>query len=117
MRTLRVAACVLLLAALTNCDGGTHLNGTVKNREGKALPEVRVILSWVDSKGANLRSYGVTTEDDGRYSVGFMHSPFKCALVISAEKPGYTRYEKHFYSNEQLRTLDIVLDSAPNARH
>jgi hypothetical protein len=51
----------------------------------------------------------VTTAKDGRFVVGMMHSPFTVSLSLTAEKPGYEKFEKRFSSADHLRALDIIL--------
>jgi len=53
----------------------------------------------------------VTTAKDGRFLVGMLHSPFRVSLTLTAEKPGFEKFERRFSSADHLRTLDIILSA------
>ena|SRR6266567_7929067 len=98
-----VALAIVTTVVCLACDGGTHVQGYIYNSSGKPVEDVRVTLTQAS------RSMSVTTAKDGRFAVGMLHSPFRTSLSLTAEKPGYAKFEKRFSSADHLRTLDIIL--------
>ncbi len=112
MKTVRLLLALIIALVFLGCDGATHLQGTVRDARRLPLEGVRVTLEWPNKEGKVLDSRAITTGADGAYDVGFTHAPFNCELVLRAEKEGYSRFEKRFYSNDRLRAMDIELAQA-----
>jgi Carboxypeptidase regulatory-like domain len=104
-RAIGVALVVLIAAIAIGCDGGTLVQGRVCDLAGNPMKDVQVTLRQGD------RTRTVKTGQDGLYRVGMTHSPFKVNLSLTAEKGGYSNFEKRFYSTDHLRSLDITLKS------
>jgi hypothetical protein len=109
MKWLRAGLCLAVVLLLTRCDGGTNVSGMVKDAGGKPIAGVVVSLTVYDREGKSVRTRSVTTVEDGRYVVGFMHSPFRVPLSIKADKSGYAPFEKRFESTDHVRNLNIVM--------
>jgi hypothetical protein len=105
MKLLRVSAALAVVIAAVGiaCDGGTHVQGHIYDPAGKPVEDVRVTLTQAS------RSMYVTTAKDSRFVVGMLHSPFRVSLSLTAEKPGYEKFERRFSSADHLQTLDIIL--------
>jgi hypothetical protein len=110
MRWLALRLWLALMLLLTSCDGGTNVRGIVKDADGKPVSGAIVILTVYDDNGGPVRSQSVTTGEDGKYVVGFMHAPFRVPLSIKAQKNGGMPFEKRFYSTDHIRNLDINLE-------
>jgi hypothetical protein len=110
MKSSRMSTAIVLLitVVIVACDGGTRLRGQIHDPAGKPLEDVRVSLA----QGG--RSVAVTTGEDGVYEVGMTHSPFTVTLSLTAEKLGYTKFERRFSSADHLRSLDIIMMPVKN---
>jgi hypothetical protein len=97
------ALAIVITVVCVACDGGTHVQGYIHDFAGRPVEDAKVTLTQAS------RSMSVTTAKDGRFVVGMMHSPFTVSLSLTAEKPGYEKFEKRFSSADHLRALDIIL--------
>ena len=104
-RIFPVAFASVMLCALTGCDGGTNISGSVRDGAGRPITGATVTMQISD------RVEKCITQADGRYAVGMTHAPFpNVDILIHAEKQGYKRFEQHLKSTSELnRHLDIVL--------
>ena len=94
---------VVLLWVLLGCDGGTRVEGRVRDRSGTYLPAVLVTLTVGE------RNRGARTDGDGRYRISMMHSPFDVEERLRFEKSGYLEHQIHFMSHDGLQELDVTL--------
>ena len=114
LKQLNFAVIILITAISVGCDGYTRLQGRISDSAGKPISNVRVTLT------AGKWNRTVNSDENGLYKVGMTHAPFKVALSLTAEKDGYQKYEKRFYSTDHLRSLDITLPvetSVPTPHH
>src|SRR5258708_9541858 len=107
MKSSRISTALVLLitVVIVACDGGTRLRGQIHDPAGRPIEDVRVTLA----QGS--RSIAVATGQDGVYAVGLMHSPYTVTLSLTAEKPGYTKFERRFSSADHFTNLDIIMSA------
>ena len=103
LKQINFAVVILITAITVGCDGITSLQGHISDSAGKPISDVQVTLTQ------GKRSFTIKSDENGLYKVGMTHAPFKVALSINAEKDGYQKFEKRFYSTDHLRSLDITL--------
>lgn len=101
----------LLLVTLA-CDGGSHLQGRVRDAAGNPVAGAHIVLS---AEGYSSRE--TASRSDGTYSADMIHAPSNdVALTLTADKPGYQKYERHLTSGDAMKeaTIDIVLLPRPS---
>lgn len=94
---------LLFLLATLGCDGGTRVEGHVRDKGGTYLSDVSVTLFVGE------RSRTVRTDADGRYRISMMHSPFNVQEKMRFEKPGYLQHRITFMSHDGVHELDVTL--------
>lgn len=102
---------VALSSVSLSCDGGTRIEGRVRNSAGAYLPDVTITLR------VGARDRRVRTDAEGRYRISMTHSPFNVEERLSFEKSGYLQHQITFMSHDGLHELDVTLlpSSALNA--
>ena len=103
---------LLILASMSvSCDGGTRVEGRVRDRTGTYLADVTVTLRVGE------REIRVRTDSEGRYRVSTLHSPFNVEERLSFEKSGYLGHQITFMSHDGVHELEVTLlpsSSAPS---
>src|SRR4051812_20252999 len=86
---LLIIAIILGLSCLA-CDGFSRISGHVYDEQDKPIAGVSVSFESV-VKGDPASSYQESTQTNqsGRFSLGFVDSPFEHKLILSARKEGY----------------------------
>ena len=97
---------IVALTALVACDGGTHLEGYVRDEKGRPVSNATVTLAT----GGHTRT--LPAREDGFYSIGLTHSPFRTAEQLTVRAAGFNEYQRSFSSSDHLRTLDVTLSSS-----
>jgi hypothetical protein len=100
-----VALLVVLVFVLgtLGCDGGTRVEGHVRDKGGTYLSDVSVTLFVGE------RSRTVRTDVDGRYRISMLHSPFNVKEKMRFEKPGYLEHKITFMSHDGVHELEVTL--------
>ena len=94
---------VALSSVSLSCDGGTRIEGRVRNKAGAYLPDVTITLN------VGARERRVRTDAEGRYRISMTHSPFNVEEKLSFESPGYLQHQMTFRSHDGLHELDVTL--------
>jgi len=95
-----------LLLFLCACDGGTNIRGYVRDPKGQPIPGASVTLTVRE------RITSASSNAQGYYHVGMIHSPFRVDETLVAYKDGFVPFRKEFSSHDHLQNVDITLRPA-----
>jgi hypothetical protein len=100
-----VGVAVLLL--LSGCDAWTKAQETVRDSEGKPIPDATVTLKH-ESYSRQFRS-----DKDGHYLIQISQPPWKIDCNLTVSKTGFVPYEKQLKGPGIYKDLDVVLEGVP----
>jgi hypothetical protein len=86
---------LILLATPAGCDGATAVTGRVVDPAGKPIVAATVKLTQEPDDPARSRSHTVKTDEDGRFSLGMVHDPFKKPpFLFEVSREGFVSQEE-----------------------
>ncbi len=96
------SVCVVFFVAIAGCDGGTRVRGRVTDVFGQPIAGAMVTLD------DGTFPVNVTTEEDGEYEVGTLHSPNLKTVRLSVLKDGYNVYHETVPAGHKRETSHTI---------
>ncbi len=102
------------------CDGHSQIAGGVYDKHDRPVSGAMVVFELVepDSHGHREEDH-VITDESGRFSLGFTHSPWDDRVSVCVRKEGYKPYCREMTTSETRKIMDqqhemkVVLEKEP----
>jgi hypothetical protein len=98
------AFCLVAVALVSGCDGGTRLKGEVRGPDGQPIAGAQVRLDEAEDYGSE-----TTTDEAGRFELGRVHAPFDIRLVFRVTKEGFRPYRQEFRSHRREDVPSLIV--------
>ena len=100
---------LILVATAAGCDGSTAVTGRVVDPAGKPIVAATVKLTQEPDDSARSRTHTAITDEEGRFSVGLVHDPFKRPpFLFEVSKAGFVSQEERLTGRASYQK-EIVL--------